>query len=134
MRILIDNGDIFDGDECQLQDCFGIGINELESFCISQNMSYEIKPYTDLKREDIGNCCDCGADSKDVKFFGILDNRGICSHFKSDDGWWLRIDHKFDIFAIDNKRLPDVVGELLCPECLEKYNKRLENLFDEVGI
>lgn len=83
----------------------------------------------DLKREDIGNCRDCGASTEGVDFYGHIDRESVCSHFKNDDGWWLRIDHKFDIFAMPNdQRLPDVVGELLCPTCNAAASKRFDEL------
>ena len=42
MRILIDNGDTFDGDAAMLQDCFGVTLDQLDLFCSANQMSYTI--------------------------------------------------------------------------------------------
>ncbi|MCK5020968.1 MAG: hypothetical protein KAS32_28395, partial [Candidatus Peribacteraceae bacterium] len=50
-----------------------------------------------------------------------------CTHLESQNGWWLRIDHSYEWFD-HSIRLPDKVGELMCPTCLEKYSRDLEEL------
>ena len=84
-----------------------------------------------LKREDIGGCRgrDCGKSIEGVEFTGYIGSS--CTHMKSEDGWWLRIDHHYDYWTDGHPRLPDTVGELLCPECLEKYNERMKELFGD---
>jgi len=42
MWILIEDGDIFEGNEEQLDDCFGIGVEELARWCFSNNWKYKI--------------------------------------------------------------------------------------------
>jgi len=43
-----------------------------------------------IKKEDIGNCRRCEAKPEGVKFKGLLNiGHFTCSHFNSDDGWWL---------------------------------------------
>ena len=41
-KILIEGGDVFDGDWNQLADCFGICPDTLESWCQFENFSYQI--------------------------------------------------------------------------------------------
>ena len=78
-----------------------------------------------LKRNEIGNCRRCKKIPEGEEFKGRF--REICTHMYSQNGWWLRIDHKYDFY--DNcKRLDDKVGELMCPECLVEYNKSMDEL------
>ena len=41
--ILIENGDVFEGDEESLMDCFGITIDELQEFCSDYQWKYSIR-------------------------------------------------------------------------------------------
>ena len=43
MRILIDDGEVFDGTEEMLLDCFGVYIDGLDSFCEFHGFTYEIR-------------------------------------------------------------------------------------------
>jgi len=40
---LIENGEIFDGGEGQLGDCFGIYPSQFESWCEANDWSFEVK-------------------------------------------------------------------------------------------
>jgi len=79
-----------------------------------------------LKREDIGHCRHCDKTSSGVEFRGAFNRYD--SHLKSEDGWWLRIDH--DMGWLNEPRGKDTVGELLCPDCHVKESDRLSALLD----
>jgi hypothetical protein len=40
--ILIEAGDVFEGTAEMLDDCFGIGVDELDSFCAFHNWKFKI--------------------------------------------------------------------------------------------
>lgn len=86
----------------------------------------EKQSHFNIERKDIGNCRGCEASSEKEEFRGIPGE--VCTHLKSQNGWWLRIDHSYDVF--EGTRKPDRVGELLCPTCLEEHNKQLEELLN----
>lgn len=84
-----------------------------------------------LKREDIAECEDCKADALGVEFTGHNNadtGTGICSHFESEDGWWLRIDHKRNSVYGDPDK--DIIGALKCPSCVAIENERMKEFFD----
>jgi len=84
---------------------------------------------TQLKRSDIGDCQDCGASSDGVAFNGNrLAEEIICSHYTSEEGWWLRIDHRVNL-VFGEPRI-DKVGKLLCPPCAEIENELMKEIFD----
>lgn len=82
-----------------------------------------------LKRKDIGDCRACSKSPDNEIFNGVYNS--CCTHMTSQNGWWLRIDHKFDFFN-DMQRLPDKVGNLLCKECLADYNKRVDQFLGSI--
>lgn len=85
-----------------------------------------------IRREDIGNCRGCKVSTQGVTFKGRVSEH--CTHLHTDCGWWLRIKHKWDYFTASEEplRLLDIVGELLCPVCMEEYNKRMEEFIGEL--
>jgi len=83
-----------------------------------------------IKKEDIGNCRRCEAKPEGVKFKGLLNiGHFTCSHFNSDDGWWLRIDHRRDSIWPDEED-KDFVGELLCPPCCKEHSENLKQILE----
>jgi len=83
-----------------------------------------------LKREDVKNC-KCGKSANDEKFRGSYSG-SICSHFKSDKVRWLRIDHKEDLTENGFERGQDIIGELMCKECLDGHSSRFNELMEGV--
>lgn len=84
-----------------------------------------------IKREDIKECTGCFTSALAVDFVGSDNSETCgCSHFKSDSGWWLRIDHKRDSVYGDPDE--DNIGEVLCPTCLTKHNKAMKEFFDNI--
>lgn len=75
-----------------------------------------------LKRNEIGNCRNCGKSPEGEEFRGRFSSR--CTHMESQGGWWLRIDHHENWLEPENKP-KDTVGELLCPDCLKEYNEKM---------
>ena len=84
-----------------------------------------------MKRDDIGNCKGCGEDSSGVVFKGRANE--CCTHMHSEDGWWLRLSHHFDYTMEGRERLPDTVGELLCPKCCKEHDKRMAEFIGDLG-
>ena len=80
-----------------------------------------------LKRDEIGDCRRCGKKPDGESFKGRFNS--VCTHMHSQNGWWLRIDHKYDFYD-NNKRLEDKVGELMCPDCEKEYSKDLDELMN----
>ena len=84
-----------------------------------------------LDRSGLGNCRGCGKSPEKEEFRGSYNEYG--THAKSKNGWWLRIAHHFDYTMKGRVREPDSVGDLLCPDCLEKHNDRMANMLDLFG-
>lgn len=83
-----------------------------------------------ITKDDVKACLGCGKDASGVQFKGFCQPTSMCSHFYSEGTkWWLRIDHHCDIFHKD-RPYTDRVGELKCPECLEKHSKMINTLLD----
>lgn len=79
-----------------------------------------------LKRNEIGNCRRCDKDPEREVFKGAFNKN--CTHMHSKGGWWLRIDHRWDYFTKGSPRMPDVVGDLMCPDCLDKHNNTVNEI------
>ena len=83
-----------------------------------------------IKKEEIGNCNRCQTEPIGVRFEGVLNIRNHgCSHFNSESGWWLRIDHRRDSIWPDELD-KDFVGELLCPACNEEHSENLRKILE----
>jgi hypothetical protein len=80
-----------------------------------------------LKRDEIGNCRDCGKLPEGEEFKGRYNDH--CTHMESQNGWRLRIEHNYNWFD-SSDRLKDTVGELLCPDCLKKHDEELSELLE----
>ena len=83
-----------------------------------------------IRPDQIDKCKRCEADATpEIKNFkGRLnqDDWSKCSHFSTDSGWWLRIDHKRNSVFGDPDY--DVVGELMCPTCEKEHSKLVKEL------
>ena len=82
-----------------------------------------------IKKTDIDHCRSCGMNANPSGFRGAIESNTSCSHFHTTDGWWLRVDHKRNsIFPDEIDK--DVVGELLCPQCVEEKNSLFKDILD----
>lgn len=84
-----------------------------------------------VKKEDLLCCLGCGDAAgnevlKNLKSEGIGSPYDICQHFNTEDGWWLRIDWKYDFYSRAHNG--DSVGAFFCPVCHEKENEKINDL------